>query len=238
MKTRRTNRPARAPTPRRRLPARAGAIETLEGRRLLASIFFDGGGGDGLWNNPANWYGHMVPTAQDDVSIGYEFNVTLAGAPGAARTLMMGSAATLNVQTGLTIGANSYTQIGTTFNLQPGGTLDGPGDLNLLGSLNWTGGAMRGTGRTLVGFGGQATIDGGDVKQLERTLRIEQSAQVAQGSVEFNGGTLEVDPRATVLLNGASLMDAGGTNRFDNAGHINTSGWLVRVDVPLYHSGT
>ena len=227
-------RPYRLPRP----PTARRGIEALERRRLLDAVWFDGGGGDGLWNNPANWFGHMVPTAQDDVSIGYEFNVTLAGALGAARTLMMGSAATLNVQTGLTIGANSYAQIGTTFNLQPGGTLDGPGDLNLLGSLNWTGGAMRGTGRTLVGFGGQATIDGGDVKQLERTLRIEQSAQVAQGSVEFNGGTLEVDPRATVLLNGASLMDAGGTNRFDNAGHINTSGWLVRVDVPLYHSGT
>ncbi len=124
MKTRQANRLARAPTPRRRSPALAGAIETLEGRRLLDAIFFDGGGGDNLWNNPANWYGHMVPTAQDDVSIGYQFNVTLAGSPGAARTLMMGSSATLNVQTGLMIGANSYAQISTTFNLQPGGTLD------------------------------------------------------------------------------------------------------------------
>ena len=227
-------RPHRLPRP----PTARRGIEALERRRLLDAVWFDGGGGDGLWNNPANWFGHMVPTAQDDVSIGYEFNVTLAGAPGAARTLMMGSSATLNVQTGLTIGANSYAQIGTTFNLEPGGTLDGPGDLNLLGSLNWTGGTMQGQGQTLVGFGGQARLSGTDTKDLRRTLRIEQSGEVTQGALRFEGGALEVDARATLLLNGAQLTSAGGTNRIDNAGRINSSGFLTKIDVPLYHSGT
>jgi hypothetical protein len=97
---------------------------------------------------------------------------------------------------------------------------------------------MQGAGRTLVGFGGQLTVSGFDAKELARTLRVEQSAQVGGSQVSFSGGTLEIDPRATMLLNGAQFVDAGGTNRIDNAGRINTAGFLVRVGVPLYHTGT
>jgi hypothetical protein len=212
-------------------------IETLESRRLLAAMFFDGGGGSNLWNNPDNWSLHRLPTAQDDVTIGNTFNVVLSGAAAAVRTLSLQDSASLSAGASLTIGANSYAQAGTTLALQPGGTLDGAGDVTLQGTFDWTGGAMRGSGRTLVAFGGHVTVSGADVKELARTLRVEQSAQVGGSQIDFNDGTLEIDPRATMLLNGVQLVDAGGTNRIDNAGQINTAGFLVRVGVPLYHSG-
>ena len=45
---------------RRRRKSRSGAarrlvLEALEDRRLLATYVWDGGGGDTLWSNLANW---------------------------------------------------------------------------------------------------------------------------------------------------------------------------------------
>ena len=84
MKTTRIMRTQRRP----RAPARGQrGLEPLERRALLDSTFFDGGGGDNLWNNPDNWYYHRVPTALDDVTIGYGFDVEVSGAPAAVRSV-------------------------------------------------------------------------------------------------------------------------------------------------------
>ena len=45
-------------------------IESLEGRRLLSTVTWDGGGGaDIQFSNPANWSGDQVPTAADDAVV-------------------------------------------------------------------------------------------------------------------------------------------------------------------------
>ncbi|MFN7844347.1 MAG: hypothetical protein ACK5N9_21725, partial [Pirellula sp.] len=51
------------------------SIESLEHRRLLATINWDGGpsGLGSLWSDPENWVGDTVPGAVDDVIIGAEF---------------------------------------------------------------------------------------------------------------------------------------------------------------------
>ncbi len=65
-----------APTPWR-------AFEALEPRRLLVS--WDGGGGDSLWLNAANWSGNALPGVNDDVVInGAAVEVYLTG--GGTRT--------------------------------------------------------------------------------------------------------------------------------------------------------
>jgi hypothetical protein len=232
------NRLARAPTLRRRGLACGNRIETLEGRRLLAMMFFDGGGGTNQWNNPDNWSLHRLPTAQDDVWIGYTFNVELAGAPAAVQSLTLRDTAALSVATGLTIGAASETQSSTTLDLLPGGTLGGAGDLYVFGEINWTGGAMEDAGRTIVGVDGRAFITGPDSKVLRRTLRIDREAQIAQGDLNFEGARLEIGALANVLITDAQLVNAAGVNRIDNAGNITTEGWLVRIGVSFHHTGT
>ena len=230
-----TNRLARAPALRRPRRADDRQVEPLEGRRLLAAMFFDGGGGSNLWNNPDNWSLHRLPTAQDDVSIGSTFHVALSGQAATVRTLSLDGTASLSVGTGLTIGMSSYAFGGTAFNLQPGGTLDGPGQLTVHGDLNWTGGTMQGEGRTLLALGGRGNVSGPDAKALRRTLRVEEHLIVQDADLQLRDGTLELDPRAWMGLWRASILGDGGTNRFDNAGTINPS--TARIDVPLYHSG-
>jgi RHS repeat-associated protein len=44
-------------------------LESLEVRRLLAEVIWDGGGGDSLWSTPANWDNDLLPTSVDDVII-------------------------------------------------------------------------------------------------------------------------------------------------------------------------
>ncbi|MEZ6090782.1 MAG: hypothetical protein R3C05_22735 [Pirellulaceae bacterium] len=44
-------------------------VESLEARRLLAGILWNGDGGNNLWHNPDNWDLDRLPTAGDDVTI-------------------------------------------------------------------------------------------------------------------------------------------------------------------------
>jgi hypothetical protein len=205
---------------------------------LLAAIFFDGGGGTNLWNNPDNWSLHRSPTAEDDVSIGDTFQVVLDGTPAAVRSLSLDDGAALTVRAALSLELSSYGQATTSLNLEAGGALGGTGELNVFGQLNWTGGTMGGSGRTLIGTGGHAVLSGTDAKLLSRTLRVEESLEMVETDLSLNDGVLELDARATMLMTDATIQNAGGTNRVENAGRINGSGWMVTFFVPLYHSGT
>ncbi|HQY88949.1 MAG TPA: hypothetical protein PK402_09830, partial [Tepidisphaeraceae bacterium] len=44
-------------------------IESLELRRLLAAVGFDGGGDGVNWNDPLNWSNNALPTSNDDVTL-------------------------------------------------------------------------------------------------------------------------------------------------------------------------
>ncbi|MEM7809066.1 MAG: hypothetical protein AAF561_13235, partial [Planctomycetota bacterium] len=45
---------------------RRATMETLERRQLLATFIWDGGAGNGSWNDPMNWDPDMVPGPGDD----------------------------------------------------------------------------------------------------------------------------------------------------------------------------
>jgi hypothetical protein len=44
-------------------------LETLEDRRLLAVVIWNGEGGNSEWENPNNWEGKVAPQADDSVII-------------------------------------------------------------------------------------------------------------------------------------------------------------------------
>src|SRR5262249_57360237 len=54
------------------------SLETLEGRVLLATRVWDGGGADANWTTAANWAGDVAPGAGDDL-------VFVGGAPRLAK---------------------------------------------------------------------------------------------------------------------------------------------------------
>src|SRR5262245_28782655 len=84
----RTSRRRRQATPR--YVARRDLIpwlDILEARSLLASVFWDGGGGNSDWNNALNWSGDHVPTSSEiavidlvgTFTVNLTSDVTLAG---------------------------------------------------------------------------------------------------------------------------------------------------------------
>src|SRR5687767_3854818 len=52
-------------------------IESLESRRLLADISWDGGGDGVNWSDANNWSSNALPTAADDVTISIAANPTI-----------------------------------------------------------------------------------------------------------------------------------------------------------------
>ena len=52
-------------------------LEMLEDRRLLATIQWDGEGGNNSWSNPLNWEGDELPGPDDDVQIAVDGEITV-----------------------------------------------------------------------------------------------------------------------------------------------------------------
>ncbi len=74
---------ARALRNRAKGVSRRLVLEILEGRRVLSTISWDGGGGSLDWNNVANWSGDALPVASDDVTINAPGDVTIIHSGGA-----------------------------------------------------------------------------------------------------------------------------------------------------------
>ena len=138
--------------------------------------------------------------------------------PGGAAVLNIGAGASLTIAGSLLI----YDTPGTAVNLSAGGMLSGGIiDASLNPSrLNWTGGTLQLTGNTLyVGpFGALGTLV--DLT-AGKTLRIRDNAQLIHvepgGSVQFNGGVLDLTDKKLIVTagvvgtrNGAIYTDITG----------------------------
>src|SRR4051812_12791195 len=93
---------------------RTYSCESLERRRLLAAISWDAGGDGVHWNDPANWSGDSVPTANDDVTIAVG-SVSVTGGDASAKTLVTSvplaiTRQTLSVDGDVTLGADASLQ--------------------------------------------------------------------------------------------------------------------------------
>ena len=170
----------------------------------------------GDWHDASNWNLHLVPGANDDVTIN--------------------TAVTVGVNTdaecrGLTLGNGSVPS-----------TISGTGTLTLRGDSSWLSGAMTGSGRTLVAAGAVLTLFNAVPASLtSRTL--ENGGVVLQtggASVFLNGGV--ITNRAGALFqeqNPAPFVNNGGAARIDNAGtfRASVSGGTATVGVPFNNYG-
>ena len=99
------------------------AVESLEDRRVLAAVSWDGGG-DGInWSDGLNWSTNALPTSADDVTISVPGTITVTHASGNDTIRSLTSAENLSITGGnltVTTGASS---VSGTFNLAYPATL-------------------------------------------------------------------------------------------------------------------
>jgi fibronectin-binding autotransporter adhesin len=133
----------------------------------------------------------------------------------------------LNFDDAITItGSASFAAPQTFEDMVLSGTLTGAGDITVTGELDWTGGSMSGTGRTIIPTGGELTIAGGS-HTLARTITVNGSASWTAGDMAFEGGTLSVSLGATFAAEiggSVNVSGASGVNTFNNAGSFTKSG--------------
>ena len=199
-------------------------FESLEPRRLLATINWDGGGDGTSWHDDANWEGDLLPGPLDhvvinriasdptivfstgDVSI-YSLrcreDLTITGGRLVAfETNWMSG--TLTVSGGTLLVGIEWQQLGPVS--LSGGAIDGVGAFALKNTMDWTGGSLGDlslpSGRFQVTPSGTLNIHG-DVN-LDRVL--------------VNGGTLNWTSGKLTIERGQLLNMAGRTiNVFDDA---------------------
>jgi alpha-tubulin suppressor-like RCC1 family protein len=185
----------------------------------------------GNWSVAANWTPNGVPAAGDDVTLpdlATTYTVTLdvnaslnsitLGAPGASFSPTL----TIDNHT-LTLAGASVVNAGSTINLGAGGLINGAGNLEFAGDLNWTGGQMSGTGTTHFQATSLPVLNG--TLTLGRTITNDAFLQVMNPSVA-GGGTTTMN--ATSTGSGAVFTNFGtaqfsGTVTFNNIQFNNTN---------------
>ncbi len=246
-------------------------VEPLERRMLLAAVFWDGGAADGLWNSPNNWSNNAVPTAADDVTIDLAgtYTVTLSGTAASVNSLNLGAASgtqTLAINVDLTLASASAVAANGVVQLNDQGSLGGAGNLTVNGSIVWTGGAMIGSGATIIASTGVFNLSGSEPKQLMRSIENNGSTQWTEGTIGFfdgnfnNNGTFTADSSGALDCVGSGLNNlfqnnAGATFTklgsgsmqffadeidavsFDNDGIVNVSAGTLTVNAGASHSG-
>jgi hypothetical protein len=114
-----------------------------------------------------------------------------------------------------------------TLTLSSSGTLDGSQTVTVGNTLNWTGGAMNGTGRTVIPAGATLNINNPSAVFItSRTLENGGTAiWTGPGSIGMNGGV--ITNWAGALFNAqtaAQIFQNGGfPSRLDNAGTFRTT---------------
>jgi len=160
-----------------------------------------GAAGDGLWQTAENWSTSAVPDSSDVVCIGSGVTVHVTGGTNQASELQ--DEGTLEISGG-SLELASSTEASSVESLTvDGGTITGAGELDVPGSLSWTGGSMTGSGKTVVGSGATGSIDpgvGNAVALTERELVNEGTLTWSTGSVEGRSDA-EIDNSGTFWAN-------------------------------------
>ncbi|MEQ8847290.1 SdrD B-like domain-containing protein [Botrimarina sp.] len=199
---------------RRRNEGRLRPGETLEPRLALDAAAWVGG--DGFWDDPANWSTGQVPGPGDDATLNVPGTVTVTVRDGRAIGTIAG-AENLLIAAGsgrLTVGgASTY-----------GGVIDIGGELALSGDLAGAGavenrGALRGLADAAVTIG-YAGAEGA-------TLAVDAGRLTLSGGAHV-GGVFQVDAGATLEL--AGVHDFRGDSVGVGAGRVEWTGTLRSID--------
>lgn len=110
-------------------------FETLEARRLLALVNWDGGGNSANWLDPANWSGDAVPGPDDEVTIATAITLEMPTGThlrsltleGSTVSTSFGSASTFTIESLFRIGPGGKFQIRELSSV----TLEGTGNLDI-----------------------------------------------------------------------------------------------------------
>jgi hypothetical protein len=103
-------------------------------------------------------------------------------------------------------------------------TLSGNNTITVLSQMEWTGGTMSGSGRTIIPPGATLNLaDPGSVT-LSRTLENRGTALwTGAGSLGLNNGTFTNRAGALFHAQNAATISSSGSSRFDNAGTFRKS---------------
>jgi hypothetical protein len=134
------------------------------------------------------------------------------------------------------------------FELAAGGLIDGGEDwLQTSKTLKWTGGEMRGTGRTVIAAGAALQVEPGAAKTLDQrrlvnegTATLKDIITVKNGAVIENaaGATFELT-RQVPFLPASLLWGGGAVVRFENAGTLRANSDLIpRIEMEVTNTGT
>ncbi len=152
------------------------------------------GPSEGSWTTSGDW-SSGVPTSSSVACIGAGKTVKITS--GTNQTGVVQGEGTLVVSGG-TLDVVSTLEESSIKTLQvTGGTVTGSSELNVSGSLSWSGGTMSGSGSTVVSSGASGTIDGCLPTLIERTLTND-------GTTNFTGKGSEI-----LMEDGAHLANKG-----------------------------
>jgi hypothetical protein len=179
----------------------------------------------------------FISTAGSSISGAGDFlvngNATLSGLvnPGGTHTFSSGTA---NLNGNYICTNNPATISGGTVNFNntsavavvnfSSGTLGGSGVLNVLELMNWTGGFMGGSGRTVIAPGATLNINNGAAVTLDTRALENGGTVVWSGAGNLTASATVITNRIGAIFevrNNASLMPRGFQAwRFDNAGTL------------------
>jgi hypothetical protein len=119
-----------------------------------------------------------------------------------------------------TVAPPSLTLSGST------GALGGSNVVTVGSVMNWTGGSLAGTGRTVIPPGATLNIASASTLSITSyTLDNAGTALWSGGNIDINGGVITNEAGALFQIQSpASISDSGGSPRFDNAGTVRISG--------------
>ncbi len=192
-------------------------IENLETRALLATVTWDGGGGDFQWGNDLNWSTDAQPQLADDVLIG---NI---GSPVAVNVPV--NVATIDSSVGIVLGGLTPFQV-VTGNFAGGFSVTASNSVNL-GTSTIAGGAWN-----------SATVNG----MITNTGLLSFPGLSVNFGQITNQGTMSISTNTSgtlVNLAGANIEYLAGTHvgSVSNSGELNSSGSVV-INAALDNSGT
>jgi hypothetical protein len=169
---------------------RRASFESLESRKLLAAVHWDGGGNGADWSDPNNWNTNQVPGPADDVTIDVSGTPTVYvrnGTVASVRSIHSREAMIVEGSgTRLEVSASSYTSelliLRGNAELRTAGLFSVYGTLAEL-VLSW--GTVSGGGTLAVGEG--ATLD------ITTTLNLNNVNLLNNGTADWSNGDIRLN---------------------------------------------
>ncbi|MEM8671696.1 MAG: hypothetical protein AAGG48_29530, partial [Planctomycetota bacterium] len=208
-------------------------------RRVLATVLWDGGGGDLNWNNADNWSTGSLPGVADDVIIpDLSPDITINHTSGSTTINSLASAESISISGGaIDIQENSTIAANLTLGNSSSARLSGSGDITVGGTFDWSGGRLEGTGTLITA--GDSNFSG-STKTIERSVENQGDVTWTSGSIQISSGGYTNLAGATFdAQTSASLTGSTSSDGFTNAGTFirSSNSSTTNIFAPFDNSG-